>query len=167
MPVELGATPAEPENWPRAVGMNPRREWLCQMMNNTTHPRTTRPINNRMPMRQGPGAGYGVSVDTPKHENVVLRREIGEVLRGVRQHQGRTLREVSSQARVSLGYLSEVERGQKEASSELLASICQALNAPLSVVLREVSDRIALAEGVTIPDTVPDELIRQQQGAMR
>ena len=92
-------------------------------MNNTTHPRTTRPINNRMPMRQGPGAGYGVSVDTPKHENVVLRREIGEVLRGVRQHQGRTLREVSSQARVSLGYLSEVERGQKEASSELLASI--------------------------------------------
>ena len=67
-------------------------------------------------MRQGPGAGYGVSVDTPKHENVVLRREIGEVLRGVRQHQGRTLREVSSQARVSLGYLSEVERGQKEAS---------------------------------------------------
>ena len=60
-----------------------------------------------------------------------------------------------------------VERGQKEASSELLASICQALNAPLSVVLREVSDRIALAEGVTIPDTVPDELIRQQQGAMR
>ncbi len=91
-------------------------------MNNTTHPRTTRPINNRMPMRQGPGAGYGVSVDTPKQENVVLRREIGEVLRGVRQHQGRTLREVSSQARVSLGYLSEVERGQKEASSELLAS---------------------------------------------
>lgn len=134
-------------------------------MNNTTHPRTTRPINNRMPMRQGPGAGYGVSVDTPKHENVVLRREIGEVLRGVRQHQGRTLREVSSQARVSLGYLSEVERGQKEASSELLASICQALDAPLSMVLREVSDRIALTEGVMIPDTVPDELVRQHRGS--
>ena len=167
MPVELGATPAEPENWPRTAGMNPRREWLCQMMNNTTHPRTTRPINNRMPMRQGPGAGYGVSVDTPKHENVVLRREIGEVLRGVRQHQGRTLREVSSQARVSLGYLSEVERGQKEASSELLASICQALDAPLSMVLREVSDRIALTAGVMIPDTVPDELVRQQGIALR
>ena len=137
------------------------------MMNNTTHPRTTRPINNRMPMRQGPGAGYGVSVGTPKQENVVLRREIGEVLRGVRQHQGRTLREVSSQARVSLGYLSEVERGQKEASSELLASICQALDAPLSMVLREVSDRIALTEGVMIPDTVPDELVRQQGIALR
>ena len=74
---------------------------------------------------------------------------------------------VSSQARVSLGYLSEVERGQKEASSELLASICQALDAPLSMVLREVSDRIALTEGVMIPDTVPDELVRQQGIALR
>ena len=117
-------------------------------------------------MRQAPVAGYGAAVDNTKHENVLLRREIGEVLRSVRQHQGRTLREGSSQARVSLGYLSEVERGQKEASSELLASICQALDAPLSAVLREVSDRIALTEGVTIPDTVPDELVRQQ-GALR
>ena len=103
----------------------------------------------------------------PEARECVLRREIGEVLRGVRQHQGRTLREVSSQARVSLGYLSEVERGQKEASSELLASICQALDAPLSMVLREVSDRIALTEGVMIPDTVPDELVRQQGVALR
>ena len=120
-----------------------------------------------MPARKSSAATYGSAVDTTKHENVLLRREIGEVLRSVRQHQGRTLREVSGQARVSLGYLSEVERGQKEASSELLASICQALNAPLSVVLREVSDRIALAEGVTIPDTVPDELVRQQGVPLR
>ena len=97
----------------------------------------------------------------------LLRHEIGDVLRDVRQLQGRTLREVSHDARVSLGYLSEVERGQKEASSELLASICQALDAPLSVVLREVSDRIALTEGVMIPDTVPDELVRQQGVALR
>src|SRR3712207_1353736 len=55
---------------------------------------------------------------------VLLRQEIGDVLRDARRQQGRTLREVSSVARVSLGYLSEVERGQKEASSELLASIC-------------------------------------------
>ena len=89
-------------------------------MNNTTHPRTTRPINNRMPMRQGPGAGYGVSVDTPKHENVVLRREIGEVLRGVRQHQGRTLREVSSQARVSLGLIGVPLRGRARPEGGLL-----------------------------------------------
>jgi transcriptional regulator with XRE-family HTH domain len=89
---------------------------------------------------------------------VVLRREIGDVLRDARQRQGRTLREVSSAARVSLGYLSEVERGQKEASSELLGSICGALNLPLSIVLREVSDRVAVAEGLMIPDTVPIEL---------
>ncbi len=89
---------------------------------------------------------------------VVLRREIGDVLRDVRQRQGRTLREVSSDARVSLGYLSEVERGQKEASSELLSSICSALELPMSVILREVSDRVAVAEGLTIPDTVPADL---------
>src|SRR5207342_1711609 len=77
---------------------------------------------------------------------VVLRHEIGDVLRDVRQRQGRTLREVSHSARVSLGYLSEVERGQKEASSELLSSICSALGAPLSQVFREVSDNFALAE---------------------
>ncbi|WP_435299846.1 helix-turn-helix domain-containing protein [Timonella sp. A28] len=90
---------------------------------------------------------------------VVLRREIGDVLRTARQRQGRTLREVSSAARVSLGYLSEVERGQKEASSELLGSICEALDTPLSVILREVSDRIAVAEGLSIPDTIPAEMV--------
>ena len=92
---------------------------------------------------------------------VVLRHEIGDVLRDVRQRQGRTLREVSHSARVSLGYLSEVERGQKEASSELLSSICSALEVPLSSMLREVSDRLAEAEGVSVPDTVPQELSRE------
>jgi transcriptional regulator with XRE-family HTH domain len=77
---------------------------------------------------------------------VLLRHLLGDALRRLRLRQGRTLREVSAAARVSLGYLSEVERGQKEASSELLASICSALGAPLSQVLREVSDNFALAE---------------------
>lgn len=92
---------------------------------------------------------------------IVLRHEIGEVLRDVRQRQGRTLREVSQSARVSLGYLSEVERGQKEASSELLASICAALDVPMSQMLREVADRLAEAEGLSIPDTVPQEFAEQ------
>ena len=77
---------------------------------------------------------------------VLLRHLIGDALRRMRLRQGRTLREVSASARVSLGYLSEVERGQKEASSELLAAICAALGIPLSQVLREVSDNFALAE---------------------
>ena len=79
---------------------------------------------------------------------ILLRRLLGDVLREHRREQGRTLREVSAAARVSLGYLSEVERGQKEASSELLGSICEALDVPLSEVLRDVSDNLALAEAL-------------------
>lgn len=79
---------------------------------------------------------------------VLLRRVIGDALRARRQGQHRTLREVSTAANVSLGYLSEIERGQKEASSELLASICDALGARLSEVMRDVSDTVALAEEV-------------------
>jgi transcriptional regulator with XRE-family HTH domain len=77
---------------------------------------------------------------------VLLRRMLGDALRRRRQDQRRTLREVSSAARVSLGYLSEVERGQKEASSELLASICDALGVRLADILREVSDDLEVAE---------------------
>jgi len=79
---------------------------------------------------------------------VLLRRVIGDALRARRQGQHRTLREVSTAANVSLGYLSEIERGQKEASSELLAAICEALGARLSEVLGEVSGTLALAEGM-------------------
>ena len=79
---------------------------------------------------------------------VLLRRVIGDALRARRQGQHRTLCEVSTAANVSLGYLSEIERGQKEASSELLAAICDALGARLSEVLGEVSDTLALAEGM-------------------
>src|ERR1051325_2745183 len=85
---------------------------------------------------------------------VLLRRVIGDALRARRQSQHRTLREVSTAANVSLGYLSEIERGQKEASSELLSSICDALGAHLSQPLRAVSDKLALAEqmeGVLVP----------------
>jgi transcriptional regulator with XRE-family HTH domain len=86
---------------------------------------------------------------------VLLRHLLGDVLRRLRLRQGRTLREVSAAARVSLGYLSEVERGQKEASSELLAAICTALNTPLSHVLGEVSDSFALAELQNDPALTP------------
>jgi transcriptional regulator with XRE-family HTH domain len=77
---------------------------------------------------------------------VLFRRLLGDVLRDKRTQRGLTLREVSAEARVSLGYISEIERGQKEASSELLSSLCDALDVPLSVVLREVSDTAALEE---------------------
>lgn len=78
----------------------------------------------------------------------LLREAIGDSLRRARLAQSRTLREVSTSARVSLGYLSEVERGRKEASSELLAAICAALDVPLSRVLWDVSTIMAGADGL-------------------
>jgi transcriptional regulator with XRE-family HTH domain len=77
---------------------------------------------------------------------VLLRRLIGDVLRRHRLRQSRTLRDVSAAAQVSLGYLSEVERGRKEASSELLAAICAALGVSLADVLREVSSDLTAFE---------------------
>jgi transcriptional regulator with XRE-family HTH domain len=73
----------------------------------------------------------------------LLREVLGDVLRRARTTQRRTLREVSDAARVSLGYLSEVERGRKEASSELLNAICDALDVPLSRLLAEAGEQLA------------------------
>ena len=77
---------------------------------------------------------------------ILVRRLLGDVLRHQRLSQGRTLRDVSAEARVSLGYISEIERGQKEASSECLGAICSALDLPLSVVMSEVSGELAREE---------------------
>lgn len=82
---------------------------------------------------------YGKSV-------TILRHVIGSELRRLRLEQGRTLREVSGAAQVSLGYLSEVERGQKEPSSELLNAICTALDTPLSQLLAAVAITVAKSE---------------------
>lgn len=82
---------------------------------------------------------------------VLFRRTLGEVLRQLRMRRGMTLREVSAEARVSLGYISEIERGQKEASSELLGSLCAALEVPLSQVLHEVSRSVAVEEHQLAP----------------
>src|ERR1700750_374535 len=81
----------------------------------------------------------------------LFRRVLGAALRERLREQGLTLRQVSAEARVSLGYISEIERGQKEASSELLASLCSALDVRLSDVLREVSHAVALEEAATGP----------------
>jgi DNA-binding XRE family transcriptional regulator len=124
---------------------------------------------------------------------VLVRQEIGDVLRDVRQRKGHTLRQVASRASVALGYLSEVERGQKEASSEILASVAEALEVPISQIMREVADRLAFYEGVPaigavssmgavssigagaavsgmsqavkVPDTIPEELVANYSDA--
>jgi transcriptional regulator with XRE-family HTH domain len=80
----------------------------------------------------------------------LLRTHIGSVLRDARVSQGRTLRDVAASANISLGYLSEVERGQKEASSELLNAICLALNLSLIHVIATVQSSIERAETPTL-----------------
>jgi transcriptional regulator with XRE-family HTH domain len=97
---------------------------------------------------------------------VLLRKVIGDALRARRLAQHRTLREVSTAANVSLGYLSEIERGHKEASSELLASICDALGAPLSHMLGDVSATFALAEQMEEAFSPENALTIEEQLAM-
>ena len=77
---------------------------------------------------------------------ILLRTHIGSALRAARVEQGRTLRDVAKSARVSLGYLSEVERGHKEASSELLNAICNALDLSLSTILVDVTNFVRAQE---------------------
>ncbi len=100
----------------------------------------------------------------------LLRTQLGNTLRGHRLRQRRTLRDVSGAARVSLGYLSEVERGQKEASSELLASICDALELELADLLAEVSLELRVAGGgalrpLSAPGTRPGETAAEETPA--
>lgn len=104
---------------------------------------------------------------------VLVRQELGSVLRDLRLQEGRTLREVAAKASVALGYLSEVERGQKEVSSEILGAVAHALETPVSTVMRELSDRLQVVEALQIPpvvtsqgipDTIPDELIADFDG---
>lgn len=122
----------------------------------TASSRAQRPSGHR------PGGPSSPAVATRKDSSVVLmRRLLGEVLRRRRVTQGRTLREVAASARVSLGYLSEVERGRKEASSELLAAICAALGLPMSTLMREVSDELARAEAAAVGAMGAREAARQ------
>lgn len=75
-----------------------------------------------------------------------MRQFVGEVLRARRIAAGFTLRDVSAKARVSPGYISEVERGQKEPSSELLSALTTALDVPMSQLLLDVSALLAIEE---------------------
>ncbi len=73
----------------------------------------------------------------------LLRHLVGAVLRRARLGQGRTLQEVAATARMSTAYLSEVERGRKEASSEVLAAVCDALGIRLVDLVAQAHDALA------------------------
>jgi transcriptional regulator with XRE-family HTH domain len=101
---------------------------------------------------------------------ILLRALLGEVLRERRQELGMTLREVSADARVSLGYISEIERGQKEASSECLGAISGAVDLPLSELMSRLSDAIAEEESQSTAEVesqaVVAELPRETRAAV-
>ncbi len=78
--------------------------------------------------------------------NILMREVIGEALREMRMDAGKTLRQVSMDSMVSLGYLSEIERGHKEVSSEVLNSILSALGSTLGDLLAVVALRVASSE---------------------
>jgi transcriptional regulator with XRE-family HTH domain len=98
---------------------------------------------------------------------VLLREAIGDRLRHARTTQHRTLREVSRAARVSLGYLSEVERGRKEASSELLASICDALELPLADLLHLVATDVSTVDVRTVDDVAAPAQVTADSARVR
>jgi transcriptional regulator with XRE-family HTH domain len=77
---------------------------------------------------------------------ILLRSYIGQELRQVRLSKEMSLRDVAASACMSLGYVSEVERGLKEASSEILSAMCKALEVPVSTLLSEVSSKLELQE---------------------
>ena len=85
--------------------------------------------------------------DVSRRSRPLLRTTLGEVLRRTRLEQGRTLADVARAAKVSMQYLSEIERGRKEASSEVLAAICDSLEADLPDVLAQVGRELAGAVG--------------------
>jgi transcriptional regulator with XRE-family HTH domain len=114
----------------------------------------------------------------PQRAEPLLRTLLGDVLRRARHGQRRTLADVAEAARVSMPYLSELERGRKEASSEVLAAVCAALRVELSDVLAEVgrelaaerarrllADRLARErarrEGTEIPVVIPLDAVRR------
>jgi len=79
---------------------------------------------------------------------VLLRQVIGNVFRRIRLERGITLRELAELAQVSVPYLSEIERGRKEPSSEILAAICRALGLDLTDLLDEVQFELAATRPV-------------------
>jgi transcriptional regulator with XRE-family HTH domain len=96
----------------------------------------------------------------------LLRTVLGDVLRRTRREQRRTLADVARAARVSMPYLSEVERGRKEASSEVLAAICAALGIELAELLAEVGSDLLVERARRSPvvrlDLVRDSVIAQK-----
>ncbi|MGV9253318.1 helix-turn-helix domain-containing protein [Streptomyces sp. NPDC003697] len=112
------------------------------------HPGTARPASDRTasgppgtaPATRRPAPAPAGSGRPPAVREPLWRDLVGDVLRRRRLAQKRTLKDVADAARISMPYLSEIERGRKEASSEVLAAAARALGLGLG-------DLLALAQG--------------------
>jgi transcriptional regulator with XRE-family HTH domain len=93
-----------------------------------------------------------MTIHLERRPEPLLRRLVGAILRQQREDQGRTLRDVAQDARVSVAYLSEIERGRKEASSEVLAAVCRALGLRLVDLVGTAHAQLALNEGRVVVD---------------
>lgn len=104
-------------------------------------------------MTQDLAAGPVTTQHTLEHRTEpLLRRLVGAVLRERREDQGRTLRDVALDARVSVAYLSEIERGRKEASSEVLVAVCRALGMRLVDLVGAAHAELARHDGRVVVD---------------
>ena len=113
-----------------------------------------------LPIADPAEVAHSVQDNGPGGPDVLLRQVIGNVFRRLRRERGITLRELAELAQVSVPYLSEIERGRKEPSSEILAAICRALELELSDLLAEVQFDLATAVRSTLP-------VRLQTAAIR
>ena len=114
------------------------------------HPRRGRPVTPRPLSTAGLRRPFASSAGAPG-QPPLWRQLVGSALRRARLRRGWTLRDLAAAARVSLPYLSEIERGRKEVSSEILASICRALGLRLSDLLDEVMQELARVEPARAP----------------
>jgi transcriptional regulator with XRE-family HTH domain len=97
---------------------------------------------------------------------MLLRHAIGYVLRKRRLELGKTLRELAADARISLPYLSEIERGRKEASSEILWALCRVLDLTERQLLQDVAEEYAVLEyAVQAHDVQANEVVSIERGA--
>ena len=119
-----------------------------------------------LPTADPAGVAHSVQdTQTEEDPDVLLRQVIGNVFRRLRRERGITLRELAEQAQVSVPYLSEIERGRKEPSSEILAAICRALDLELADLLAEVQFDLATAVRSTLPVRLQTSSIRVADSA--
>ncbi len=104
------------------------------------------------PQSPGPPPARPPRPPPPARPPPPLRVLVGAILRRHRERQGRTLRDVAEDARVSVPYLSEIERGRKEASSEVLGAVCRALGLGLVDLVGEAHAHLARAQGRVVLD---------------